>query len=141
MTEVTANIFEQAARYKLRFPTDIGSLTVEQVWELPLEAKAGKLSLDLIAIDLHEQLEKVKTKSFVSGSKKDPITQLQFDIVKHIIDTRIAENKAKTESKKRESEIAKITDTLAKKKDEALDGLSVEALEARLLELKGGAAQ
>lgn len=141
MTEVTANIFEQAARRKLRFVTDIGNLTVEQVWDLPLEAKAGRLSLDLIAIDLHEQLEKVKTKSFVSGSKKDPVTQLQFDIVKHIIDTRIAENTAKTEAKKRESEIAKITDTLAKKKDEALDGLSVEQLEARLLELKGTAAQ
>ncbi len=138
MTEVTANIFEQAARRKLRFVTDIGSLSVEQLWDLPLEAKAGRLSLDMIAIDLHEQLEKVKTKSFVSGSKKDPVTQLQFDIVKHIIDTRVAENKAKTEQKQRDSQIEKLSETLAKKKDAALEDMSVEELEAQLLKLKTG---
>jgi hypothetical protein len=138
MTEVTANIFEQAARRKLRFPTAIGNLPVEDLWDLPLESKAGRLSLDLIAIDLHEQLEKVKTKSFVSGSKKDPVIQLRFDIVKHIIDTRVAENAAKTEAKQRDTQIAKISETLAKKKDAALENLSVEELEAQLLKLKTG---
>lgn len=138
MTEVTANIFEQAARTKLRFTTDIGSLSVEQLWDLPLESKAGRLSLDLIAIDLHEQLEKVKTKSFVSGSKKDPVTQLRFDIVKQIIDTRVAENAAKTEAKQRDGQIAKLSETLAKKKDAALENLSVDELEAQLLKLKSG---
>lgn len=138
MTEVIANIFEQASRRKLRFTTDIGSLSVEQLWDLPLESKAGKLSLDMLAIDLHEQLEKVKTKSFVSGSKKDPVTQLRFDIVKQIIDTRVAENKAKTEQKQRDTQIEKLSETLAKKKDAALDDMSVEELEAQLLKLKSG---
>lgn len=138
MTEVTANIFEQASRQNLRFNTTIGNLTTDQLWELPLESKAGKLSLDLIAIDLHEQLEKVKTKSFVSGSKKDPVTQLRFDIVKRIIDVRVSENAAKTEQKQRDTQIAKLSETLAKKKDAALEDLTVEELEAQLLKLKSG---
>lgn len=141
MTTEIANIFEQATRQKLRFDTPIGKLSVEDLWDLPLTARGTKPSLDSLAIDLDEQLEKGKNKSFVSGAKKDPVVQLRFDIVKSIIDTRVAENKAKTEQKQRETEIAKISDTLAKKKDAALEDLSVEALEARLLELKGGAAQ
>jgi hypothetical protein len=141
MTTENVNIFAQATRQKLRFDTPIGKLSVEDLWDLPLTARGNKASLDSLAIELDEQLEKGKNKSFVSGAKKDPVVQLRFDIVKNIIDTKVAENKAKTEQKQRETEIAKITDTLAKKKDAALADLSVEALEARLLELKGGAAQ
>lgn len=138
MTEVTANIFEQAARRKLRFVTDIGSLSTEQLWDLPLESKAGKLSLDSLAIDLDAQLEKGKNKSFVSGPKKDPVTQLRFDIVKHIIEVRVAENKAKTDQKQRDTQIEKLSETVAKKKDAALENLSVDELEAQLLKLKSG---
>lgn len=142
MTTENANIFEQATRQKLRFDTPIGKLSVEDLWDLPLTARgSNKASLDALAIELNEQLEKGKNKSFVSGAKKDPVIQLRFDVVKSMIDTRVAENKAKTDQKARETEIAKISETLAKKKDAALEDLSVEALEARLLELKGGAAQ
>lgn len=137
----TANIFEQASRLKLRVDTDIGKLAVEDLWDLPLShANATRLTLDSIAVGLHKKLEGTG-ESFVKSAKKDAVLQLQFDIVISIIETRQAEADAKTKAKQVESEISKIRDTLAKKKDAALEDLSVEALEARLLELKGGAAQ
>lgn len=139
MTTSTANIFEQATRQKLRFDTVVGKLTAEDLWELPLtHTNASKLTLDSIAVALHKKLEGTG-ESFVKSAKKDAVIQLQFDIVIHIIETRQAEIAAKTQAKKVETEIAKIGDAIAKKKDAALEGMSVEALEARLLELKGAA--
>lgn len=136
MTTTTANIFEQASRIKLRFDTGIGKLTVEDLWELPLShANESKLTLDSIAVGLHKKLEGTG-ESFVKSAKKDAVLQLSFDIVINMIETRQKEIEAKTAAKRVETEISKISEALAKKKDAALEGMSVEALEARLLALK-----
>jgi membrane-associated HD superfamily phosphohydrolase len=128
MTTVTANIFEQASRQALRFDTRVGKLSVEDLWQLPLTS-ANKANLDEIAIELNRQIKTTAEESFVKQSKKDEVLQLRFDIVKHIIETRVAENEAKTEAKKRESQLGKIDDIIAKKKDAALENLSLEELE------------
>jgi hypothetical protein len=128
MTTVTTNIFEQASRTKLRINTTIGNLTVEDLWELPLTS-ANKVNLDAIAVDLNRQIKATAEESFVKSAKKDEVLQLRFDIVKHIIETRVAENAAKTELKQRESQLSKIDDIIAKKKDAALENLSLEELE------------
>lgn len=136
MTTETVNVFEQASRQKLRFDTPIGKLPVEDLWDLPLtHANATRVTLDTIAVALHKKLEGTG-ESFVKNAKKDAVVQLQFDVVISIIETRQAEIKAKTKAKQVESEIAKISDAIAKKQDAALEGMSVEALEARLRELK-----
>lgn len=44
------NIFEQAVRQKLRFQTVRGLLTVEQLWDLPLDK--GEVNLYQIATEL-----------------------------------------------------------------------------------------
>jgi hypothetical protein len=128
MTTVTTNIFEQASRTKLRINTTIGNLSVEDLWELPLTS-ANKVNLDAIAVDLNRQIKATAEESFVKSAKKDEVLQLRFDIVKHIIETRVEENKAKTELKQRESQLSKIDDIIAKKKDAALENLSLEELE------------
>lgn len=136
MTTTTANIFEQASRIKLRFDTGIGKLTVEDLWELPLShVNENKLTLDSIAVALHKKLEGTG-ESFVKSAKKDAVLQLSFDIVINMIETRQKEIEAKTAAKRVETEISKISEALTKKKDAALEGMSVEALESRLLELK-----
>jgi len=128
MTTVTTNIFEQASRTKLRINTTIGNLSVEDLWELPLTS-ANKVNLDAIAVDLNRQIKATSEESFVKSAKKDEVLQLRFDIVKHIIETRVAENAAKTELKQRESQLSKIDDIIAKKKDAQLENLSLEELE------------
>ena len=130
MTDI-ANIFEQASRAKLRFNTDVGNLSAEDLWDLPLTTSTRRVNLDSLAIELNEALEKGKGKSFVNNVKKDEILQLKFDIVKHIIDTRVAESEAKTVAKKRESERSKIDDLIAKKEDDELLNLPLEELKKR----------
>ena len=49
-------MFEQASRLKLRFTTARGSLSVEDLWDLPLTSTTGKPNLDDIAKSLNREL-------------------------------------------------------------------------------------
>jgi hypothetical protein len=43
-----SNLFERATRLKLRFSTNKNEITVEDLWELPLQSKTG-FDLDNVA--------------------------------------------------------------------------------------------
>lgn len=128
-TANTANIFEQAARRALRFDSRVGQLTVEDLWTLPLTSNTNKPNLDAMAVELNRQIKATTEESFVKSAKKDEVLQLRFDIVKHILDTRVAENEEKTKAKQRESQLTKIDEVIAKKQDAALENMSLEDLE------------
>jgi hypothetical protein len=89
-------LFEQASRMKLRISTTSGNLSVEDLWDLPLTSRTNKLNLDDIARSLHQELKSQDDVSFVTEktSPKQSLLQLQFDIVKHIIDVKISERNA-----------------------------------------------
>ena len=128
------SIFENASRIKLRFSTPKGELSVEQLWDLPLQHRSG-LSLDSLAIDLNNSLINTN-KSFVNESTvSNKLLQLQFDIVKYIIDKRVKE-KADVSAKLQVQETRiKLQELIANKKDEALSSKSLEELELELQKL------
>lgn len=126
MTTETVNIFEQASRMKLRFDTSVGRVSVEDLWDLPLSS-SNKPNLDAIAVDLNRALKGTE-ESFVRNVKKDALLQLKFDIVKHVIDTRVAENAAKTEAAQKQAQRDKLDDLIARKEDAKLEELSVDEL-------------
>lgn len=131
------NIFEKATRLKLRFPTPKGSLSVEEIWDLPL--KTGPVSLDSLAIAYHKAVKDIaEVKSFVDETpvQSNVEAQLRFDIVKHIIDTRKAENAAKLTANANATERERLESLIAEKEDEVLKNLSREELQARLDKLK-----
>jgi hypothetical protein len=133
----TVNIFEQASRLDLRFETHKGSLSVSDLWQLPLTSKSG-LSLDAIAIGLNAALKEVgEVKSFVDDKPVAGTAELQlrFDIVKHIIDVRKVENTAKLESAERAEKKRKLQALLAQKQDEALGNLSMEDIQKQINDL------
>jgi len=130
MTQVTANIFEQATRKKLRFTTSRGPLTVEDLWELPLTSKTERPNLDAIAIELHEAIEAQGTKSFVKAAKKDEILQLKFDVVKHIIDVKEAENAAKVEENTKQAKREHLDRLIGQAEDRELASKTPEELRA-----------
>lgn len=124
------SIFEEAARRKLRFATPIGTLTVEDLWDLPLKKARGNQPVDLneVAVTLHSQMQE-STVSFVEDAPPAaPMLKLRFDIVKHIIDVRLAEQKAAAEASARAERKQKLLGILALKEDHALEEMSAEQI-------------
>lgn len=124
-------MFEEANRLKLRFDTPKGALTAEDLWDLPLTSTTGKANLDDIAKGLFRQLKDEENVSFVSPSKsKDKTVQMKFDIVKHIIDVRVAERNAAETARQNKEKKDMILGIIAQKENEKLTGASLEELRA-----------
>lgn len=130
-------MFEQASRMKLRFETERGSLSAEDLWDLPLTSSTGRLNLDEIALDLHGQLKgAAEVVSFVDeAAKGDPVVQLRFDLVKHVIDVRKKENAEALAAKDRQATKQRLMAALERKRDNKFETMSEEDLQAELAKL------
>jgi len=130
-------LFELATRLKLRFDTQRGQITIEDLWDLPLTTTGSNVNLDDVAMALNREIKESQEESFVvKKTKANNVLELKLDIVKHIIDTRLAENEAALSDKLRKQEIEKLQDILAEKEDETLKNKSTAALRKRLKELQ-----
>jgi hypothetical protein len=119
--------FKEASKQKLRFITSRGSLTTEQLWDLPLE------ELDNLAVSLEAEHKQSAKKSFLDKtSTKDKTAKLKFDIVLDILNTKVEEANALTEAKEIKEHNKKIIELIAEKKDESLKGKSIKELEKML---------
>lgn len=125
-------MFEKASRFGLRYETPQGLLTVEDLWKLPLTSyRPGRASLDDIAVGLFRQLKESDNESFVKkAAKKDDSTQLAFDIVKHIIDVRMAEDEAAAAQRANKEKKRRILEIIAQKEDAQLFDASLDELKA-----------
>lgn len=134
--------FELASRNKLRFPSPVGELTTEQLWDLPLlapslqRARAG--DLDTVARTINANLKAVTEESFVSV-KPNPAKaayELQLEIVKHIIAVKQEEAaKAKDRAEKAEKR-RKLLDALAQKEEQELGAKSKDEILKELADLE-----
>ena len=120
-------MFEEASRLKLRFDTAKGPLSVEDLWELPLTS-ARSISLDNIAVSLHQHMQNTGVSFVRNDSEPDRLTKLRFDIVKHIIDVRLAERAKADNDKAIADRKQKILEIIARKEDAALESAPIEEL-------------
>ena len=128
-------MFEKASRIKLRFNTPVGTLSVEDLWDLPLVSDK-KFSLDKLTTELHQTLESSPKISFVNPeSKEDSLDRLKFDIALHIIKARMAENSARSMAAEKAAQKQKIMDIMSRKQDAALEMASLEELSEMLNKL------
>jgi hypothetical protein len=127
------NIFEIAARKKVRFQSS-GNYTVEDLWDLPLKSNS-RTSLDGIAIGLNKEIKALGEESFVDEKPLgNEILQLKFDIVKHVIAVKQAENAVRAKSEQAREAKQKILGLIAQKQDQELANKSVEELQKLLAE-------
>lgn len=135
-----SNIFEQATRKQLRFQTQVGDLSVEQLWKLPLSAPSNKPSLDAIAIDLDEKIKSQKTTSFVKSNAVQTAAQaenkLKFDVVIHVIEVLSSEKDKAAQRQAASAKAATIREELNRRSHEKLLGSEDAALQAELAELE-----
>ena len=127
MTEM--NIFEYAARNKLRFPYK-SSITAEDLFDLSPEA------LDGIYKTLSRQVKVNQEESLLADkNEEDEQLSVKIEIIKFIVADKLAaiEMAQKTAATKMKAE--KIRSILAKKQDAALEEMSAEKLQKMLEEL------
>ena len=126
------SIFEQATKLKLRFATNKGNITVEDLWDLPL-TNTRCMSLDALARALNREVKETEEESFVvKKATINSIAVLKFDIIKHVIEVRLAENESKLKAEETKQRNARILALIGKKQDDALEGKSIKELEALL---------
>ena len=132
------NLFLISAKKKLRFSTNRGQLTVEQLFDLPLTAKDG-FSLDMVARSINQELKAAGDESFVSSGKNPANAELtlKLEVVKAVIADREADNAAKSEAKATQAELAQLEGLLLNAQHAELAKLSKTELEARIKALKG----
>lgn len=128
-------MFEKAVRLKLRFDTDKGQISCEDLWDLPLTSKRG-VSLDSIAVSYYQKLRDNANISFVdNNTKTDEGDKLCFDIVRYVIEVKKKEAQDRQNEKQSAEKRQRILEALAKKKDEKLGQSSIEELERMLSEI------
>jgi hypothetical protein len=123
-------MFEKASRLKLRFDSPQGQVSVEDLWDLPLTSNTNRANLDDTARKLSKQVKESETESFViKPAKVNETTLLKFDIVKHIIEVRLAENEVAATARANKERKQQILSIIANKQNEQLAASSIEDLQ------------
>ena len=127
-------IYKKASKKKLRFSTNRGVLSVEQLWDLPKE-EIRELVIKAREVAQKSSGEIKDTElSFLDSPAKTKATDddLRFEILKDIYLTKkSAEEKAQKKAEvKRNNQ--KLLDLIARKQDEALEKKSIKELEKML---------
>ena len=130
------NLFLQATREKFRFESSKGDLSVEQLWDLPLTSRTG-FDLDTVAKAVNANLKSSNEESFVNVSNNPAVSRLQaqLEVVKAIIEVKLVQAEATKKRAEKAAERQRLMEVLHSKKDQELQGLSVEEIERRLSQL------
>lgn len=123
------NMFERASRVKLRFLSAKGALTVENLWDLPLQSTTG-MDLDTLAKATNATLKSASEESFVTISS-NPLkeeSELKLDILKHILISKQAEQADRVNAAQRAERKRKLLNILADKEDDSLKQMTPEQI-------------
>lgn len=133
----TQNIFEYATRNKLRFASPRGELSVEQLWDIPLRSRDG-FDLNAIAKSVSKMIKEVTEENFVETTKTVRHIKLEIalELVKHVIETKLGEEKAAETRAANKQKKEKLLAILAEKQDGKLSALSEKELQKQIASLE-----
>lgn len=124
------NIFEYAAKNKLRFPFR-GSIAAEDLYDLTPQ------SLDSIYKLLMREVKASNEESLLTDlSVEDVQLQVKIDIVKHVVAEKLADIEKAKNAAAAKMQADKIRSIIAKKQDAALENLSADELKKMLEEIE-----
>ncbi len=130
------DIFLQASRLRLRFPSVVGLLPVEDLWSLPLTStSASKPSIESVGADLLARQAKLKGGSILrtqKPSKESAELDLSVEIIRVIANTLQDEADAKTLAAAKRSERERLEGIIAERE---VKEAPLEDLKARLAAL------
>lgn len=118
-----------AVREKVRFQYK-GSVSTEDLWDLSLQ------ELDGIFKSLNVKQRESKEDSLLAEkTKPDKILELKLEIVRHIINVKLDEEKARKEERQKAERKQKLLGIIAEKQDAELKDLSLDEIKKMVDEL------
>ncbi len=129
------NKFIKASQSKLRFETNRGMITTEDLWAMPLTSRTG-FDLDTVAKHVNKQLRETEEESFVKPASTGNVDMtLRLEILKFVIEVKVEEAEKKKSAKEKKEKKAKILEMMERKQDAALEGKTLDELQKELDEL------
>lgn len=128
-----AEVFEQAARLKLRFETTRGCLSSEEMWDLSLP------SLDTLARGVNKRLREAEEESFIPSvlQRKAPsLDAIRLDLLKYVIGVKVIERDLAQKRAEDRAKLARLKALLAAREDEAFKTLSQDEILKQITELE-----
>lgn len=123
--------FEKASKLKLRFSTNRGELSIEDLWDLSLE------SLDNIAKSINKQLKFESEESFIGKkSNINSVLELKMEILKHVINVKISEKEAKSQRAIKSAKLAQLKELANNKANEKFSDMSEEEINKMIDDLE-----
>lgn len=120
-------MYKEALQKKLRFKTNKGIITIEDLFDLSLQ------NLNTLAIMLDEKVNEAPKKSFIEElPAEENDDELRFNIVKDVINIKLKARKDNIDKAQKDAQKKRIAKLIAKKQDEALENKSIEELQAML---------
>lgn len=120
-------MYKEALQKKLRFKTNKGMITTEDLFDLSLQ------NLNTLAIMLDKKISEAPKKSFIeelpAGENDD---ELRFNIVKDVINIKLKARKDNIDKAQADAQKKRILEILAKRNDEELEKKSTEELRAMI---------
>ncbi len=127
MSEI--NLFEVATRENYLFPFK-GMINVIDLWDLSLT------NLDSVFKTLNAEVKKSEEESLLNAkTKEDEDLTNKIEIIKYIVNKKLAEKEARENEKKNKEKRQRILEIKAKRQDEALENMSDEDLDKLLADL------
>lgn len=119
-----ANIWKYAAKNKLTFATNKGTLMASDLFDLKIE------DLDKIYANLKKQEDNQNTYTLLDTKKKENADlEIKIQLVKEVFDDKIAAKEAAEKAVQTREQNRKIKDIIERKKNAELEGKSIEELE------------
>lgn len=120
-------MYKEALQKKLRFKTNKGMITTEDLFDLSLQ------NLDTLAIMLDKKISEAPKKSFIEElPAKENDDELRFNIVKDVINIKLKARKDNIDKAQADAQKKRILEILAKRDDEELEKKSTEELRAMI---------
>lgn len=120
-------MYKEALQKKLRFKTNKGMITTEDLFDLSLQ------NLDTLAIMLDKKISEAPKKSFIEElPAKENDDELRFNIVKDVINIKLKARKDNINKAQADAQKKRILEILAKRNDEELEKKSTEELRAMI---------
>lgn len=120
-------MYKEALQKKLRFKTNKGMITTEDLFDLSLQ------NLNTLVIMLDKKISEAPKKSFIEElPAEENDDELRFSIVKDVINIKLKARKDNIDKAQADAQKKRILEILAKRNDEELEKKSTEELRAML---------